>query len=128
DATILDDRYNSSPASLAGDLRLLGSLSGRRLALLGKMAELGDREEEEHRRAGRLAAASCDLLASFGEACRPLVEAARESGLAGARWFETREEAAAWLAPQLRAGDTLLVKGSRSEALETVLPLLEGAP
>lgn len=127
-ATILDDRYNSSPASLAGDLRLLGSLSGRRLALLGKMAELGEREEEEHRRVGRLAATSCDVLVGFGESCRPLIEAAREAGLREARWFETREEAAAWLAPQLGQGDTLLVKGSRSEALEAVLPLLEGAP
>ena len=126
-ATILDDRYNASPASVAGALELLGRLPGRRLALLGKMAELGEFAEEEHRRAGHVAARNLAVLASFGELGRTLVAAAREAGLEDARWFPTKEEAAQSLARQLREGDTVLVKGIRSEALETVIPLLEGA-
>jgi UDP-N-acetylmuramoyl-tripeptide--D-alanyl-D-alanine ligase len=128
-ATIIDDRYNSSPASLAGALRLLASTTGgRRVALLGPMAELGEFEEEEHRRAGALAASCCDVLAAAGEPCRALIEAARAAGLDGARWFERKEDAAAAIAAMLRTGDTVLVKASRGQAFETVLALLEDAP
>lgn len=126
-AVIIDDRYNASPASVVGALEMLARLSGRRVALLGKMAELGDFEVAEHRNAGEVAARSCDTLVSFGETCHPMVEAARAAGLRDARWFATKEEAAAAISSELRAGDHILVKGSRSEALETILPILEGA-
>jgi UDP-N-acetylmuramoyl-tripeptide--D-alanyl-D-alanine ligase len=125
---IVDDRYNSSPASLAGALGMLGrATGGRRIALLGRMAELGDYEEQEHRRAGAIAARSCDFLAAVGEPCRALVEAAKENGLAEAHWFEDRNEAAEFVANRMAAGDTVLVKASRSQEFETLIPLLEGA-
>ncbi len=124
-STLLDDRYNSSPASLEGALRMLGGTRGRRLALLGTMAELGEAERREHCRLGKVAATTCDLLAATGEPCRVLVEAARENGLPGARWFADRDEAAAWVREQLRPGDTLLLKASRSQAFEQIVPLLE---
>ncbi|MEO6398999.1 MAG: UDP-N-acetylmuramoyl-tripeptide--D-alanyl-D-alanine ligase [Tepidiformaceae bacterium] len=127
-ATIIDDRYNSSPASLAGALSMLGSLSGRRIALLGRMAELGEFEAGEHRSVGALAAENADILIASGESCRELIAAAREAGMAesAAHWFAEKEEAAAFLAPQLRQGDYILVKASRGEAFETILPLLGG--
>ena len=126
---IIDDRYNSSPASLAGALQMLASAGGgRRIALLGRMAELGPFEEQEHRRAGAIAAASCDVLAAVGEPCRALVDAARKAGLADARWFATKEAAAEYVRRLLLPGDTVLVKASRSQAFETILPLLEAAP
>ena len=126
-ATIIDDRYNSSPASLQGALRMLGALSGRRIALLGRMAELGDYEEREHRAAGEVAAANADIIVCSGPVCRPLFEAAQEAGHRDVRWFETKEEAAQAVAAELRAGDFVLVKASRGEAFEDILPLLEGA-
>lgn len=125
-ATILDDRYNASPASVAGALGLLAGLSGRRIALLGKMAELGDHTESEHRRIGRIAAGSVEVLVSFGDLGRIIIEEAQEAGLDQAQWYPTKDEAAAALAETLRDGDTVLVKGSRSEALETVIPVLGG--
>lgn len=123
-ATVIDDRYNSSPASLAGALEMLSRLPGRRVALIGKMAELGDYEGEEHRKAGILAARCCDEIASFGETCRTVIDAARGAGAERASWYPTKEEAAAAVRKGLRKGDYVLVKGSRSEALETVLPVL----
>lgn len=125
-ATIIDDRYNSSPASLAGALMMLRGLSGRRIAFLGRMAELGDYEEDEHRRAGAIAAGNCDILIAVGEQCRVMVDEAVASGLTGALWFEEKAAAAAALRAMLRPGDHVLVKASRSHAFETVLPLLEG--
>ncbi|HET7738301.1 MAG TPA: UDP-N-acetylmuramoyl-tripeptide--D-alanyl-D-alanine ligase, partial [Tepidiformaceae bacterium] len=127
-ATILDDRYNASPASVAGALRLLGTLdAGKRYALLGVMAELGDHEETEHRAIGALAASTCDALYAVGDPCRAMVESALAAGLADAHWFTSKEDAAAALAARLRSGDHVLVKASRSQAFETVIPILEGA-
>jgi len=124
-SVLLDDRYNSSPASLEGALRLLATTGGRRIALLGAMAELGDGEAAEHCRLGAIAAETCDIVAASGEAARVLVEAARKHGLARARWFESREEAASWIQAQLGAGDNVLIKASRSQAFERIVPLLE---
>jgi len=126
-ATIIDDRYNSSPASLAGALRMLKALPGRRIALLGRMAELGEFEESEHVSAGQVAAECCDILVCSGEVCRPLAESARVSGLGDVRWFATKEDAAAAVAALLLPGDYVLVKASRGEEFESILPLLEGA-
>jgi len=123
-STLLDDRYNSSPASLEGALKMLGLVQGRRLALLGTMAELGPAAETEHCRLGKVAAANCDVLAATGDPCRVLIESAQRSGLSGARWFADRDEAATWMREQLQPGDTLLLKASRSQAFEEILPLL----
>lgn len=124
-STILDDRYNSSPASLAGALEYLAGLPGRHIALLGKMAELGEASEAEHRRLGAIAAGTTDVLITFGPECEALASGARDAGHRDVRWFATRDEAAAEARAILREGDTILVKGSRSEELEQVLPLLE---
>ena len=125
-ARILDDTYNASPASVAGALELLRGLGGRRIALLGEMAELGDRSEPEHRRIGAIAAGCCDVLVAAGEPCRLMVEAARANGLAESHWFETKDEAAAFAASLLGEGDHVLVKASRGQAFEELLPMLEG--
>ena len=101
-ARILDDTYNASPASVAGALALLRGLGGRRIALLGEMAELGEQSEGEHSRLGGVAAGCCDVLVAAGEACRALVEAARAGGLDESHWFETKEEAAAFAAGSRR--------------------------
>jgi UDP-N-acetylmuramoyl-tripeptide--D-alanyl-D-alanine ligase len=127
-ATIIDDRYNSSPESLAGALRMLANYRrGRRIAVIGRMAELGEHEEAEHRKAGAVAGTSCDVLAAVGAECEPLAAAAREAGLKDVRWFETKEEAAADVVREMRAGDVVLVKASRGAKFETILPQLESA-
>ncbi len=123
-ATIIDDRYNSSPASLAGALAMLGALPGRRIAFLGRMAELGEYELREHQFAGSIAAENTDVLVVAGETCRAVAESAREAGMEAVHWFPQKEEAAVFVAKLLGAGDYVLVKASRGEAFETILPVL----
>ncbi len=55
-----------------------------------------------------------------------MVEAARAAGLGDARWFAGKEEAASAVAGELQPGDFVLVKASRSQEFESILPLLEG--
>ena len=122
--TVIDDRYNASPASMQGALEMLAELDGRRIAFIGRMAELGEYELVEHRKAGEVAARSCDVLVTVGAVCVALAEAARDAGHQDVRWFETKEAAAEDVAREMRPGDTVLVKASRGEAFETILPTL----
>ena len=123
-ATILDDSYNASPQSMFAALDLLAELSGRRIALLGEMRELGAAEEEGHRQVGERAAACADLVLVVGERARPLYEAARTAGSAEVRFLASPSEAVAALRDELQPDDNLLVKASRAVALEAVVDAL----
>ena len=106
---------------------MLQTAGGRRIAFLGRMAELGEFEVEEHRAAGVVAAQSCDILVAVGPECVPLTEAAKEVGHRDVRWFQTKEEAAAEVAGELCESTVVLVKASRGAEFETIIPVLEGA-
>jgi UDP-N-acetylmuramoyl-tripeptide--D-alanyl-D-alanine ligase len=103
----------SGPGSGAG---------GRRIAVLGPMAELGVHAAEEHQRLGKLvAAAGVDLLVAV--TATALADGAREAGVEVVA-AETAEEAVAALTPRLRPGDAVLVKASRVAGLERVAAAL----
>ena len=123
---LVDDSYNSSPAALACALDAVGSErdAARRVAVVGEMRELGEFAIELHRQSGRRAvAAGVDLLVAIGGApAEALAEAAVSAGLdaSAVRHFPTSEEAAAPVAAMLRAGDVVLVKGSRGTRTDLV--------
>jgi UDP-N-acetylmuramoyl-tripeptide--D-alanyl-D-alanine ligase len=124
--TVIDDAYNASPDSMAAALDTLAELPGRHVAVLGRMAELGELEAEAHRAVGRQAAGVLDLLIAVGEATGPLVEGALAAGLPATRIVQVDdgESALTYLLPRLQDGDVVLVKASRSEALERVVDAL----
>lgn len=126
-ATLLDDTYNASPASTIAALNLLDDLSGRKIAVLGDMAELGDYEEEGHRKVGCRAVDTVDLLISVGPRARLIAEEARECGLASNAIIEveTNDEAITRLRQIVLHGDIVLVKGSRSMAMEEIVAALQ---
>lgn len=112
--TVVNDAYNANPTSVESALLTVARLGGRPIAVLGKMAELGDVEEAEHTRIGRLAA-------KLGFAA--VIVVGDDPGLAAgagsiARRVETTEEALGVLESVLRSDDTVLVKASRSVGLE----------
>ena len=128
---IIDDTYNSNPSSLAFALQLLAELpwSGRRVAVLGDMLELGDYEQNEHFNIGKQHVVNnCDLLITLGQASENIYEGALESGMDPdmAVHFEKfallKRRAASLFAP----GDLILVKGSRGAKMERVVDLLTG--
>jgi UDP-N-acetylmuramoyl-tripeptide--D-alanyl-D-alanine ligase len=132
-ATLVDDSYNASPVSVSAALAFLAETpvgGGRRLAVLGDMLELGPDERALHERIGAEAAIVLDGLVAVGERGRWIAEAARAAGLASvataADAAEARELVDQVLAP--RAGDVLLVKGSRGIALDGLVAALTGRP
>ncbi len=122
-ARLLDDSYNANPSSLRAGMELLAQLPGRRLLVLGGMAELGADAPKLHFIAGQLARElGLDGLYGLG----PLAaEAVRGFG-AGAFGFDTVDELADALREQLDANTVVLVKGSRSARMERVVTALTG--
>jgi UDP-N-acetylmuramoyl-tripeptide--D-alanyl-D-alanine ligase len=128
---ILDDTYNSSPASAIAALDFAAGLPGRKIAVLGDMLELGAYETEGHIRVGRRVVQTATLLFTVGSLGRKIGEAALEGGMApqSVCMVECKDEVVRRLQDVLNSGDVVLVKGSRGMAMETVVKeLLEEGP
>jgi UDP-N-acetylmuramoyl-tripeptide--D-alanyl-D-alanine ligase len=133
--TILDDCYNASPASMEAALAVLAELkkggSGRAVAVLGDMLELGAAEESAHRELGRRAReAGIAAAAFFGPRSSITFKefSSSFSSSSSSAHFTEIEPLLAWLRPRLNAGDVLLVKGSRGMKLERVVDALVARP
>ena len=121
--TVVNDAYNASPDSTAAALKTLAQLvdpSQRSVAVLGEMTELGDVADEEHDRIGRLVVRlNIQKLVVVGHGARHIHNAA---GLEGS-WdgesvlVATADEAYDLLRGELREGDVVLVKSSKSAGL-----------
>ena len=119
---ILDDSYNANPDSMVAALETLGHMPGRRIAVLGQMNELGVESERGHRRVGEaVAREKIDCVITVGAIASGIADAAREHGVQHALTPATTSEAAAILRSLARNGDTVLIKGSRSVKMETIL-------
>jgi UDP-N-acetylmuramoyl-tripeptide--D-alanyl-D-alanine ligase len=115
---LVNDCYNANPVSMRAALHHLASIGdGRRIAVLGEMAELGPDAPRYHREIGELARETeVELLVGVGAPARDY----DPDELVG-----MPEEAAELLAAWLEPGDTVLVKGSRSAGLEAVAETLQ---
>ncbi len=132
DVTLLDESYNASPVAVSAALETLAGLpgDGRKIAVLGDMLELGDWAERSHRQVGnKVGELGIDLLAAVGEQAEVIAAAATDAGVARAavHCFDSPDAAGRWLAEQLRPGDAVLVKGSRSVHMERTIAEIEPA-
>ncbi|MEV5280148.1 UDP-N-acetylmuramoyl-tripeptide--D-alanyl-D-alanine ligase [Streptomyces sp. NPDC006692] len=132
--TVVNDAYNANPESMRAALRALAAMgNGRKTwAVLGPMAELGDESLAEHDAVGRLAVRLnvSKLVAVGGREASWLQLGAYNEGSWGEESVHVSDAQAAvdLLRSELRPGDVVLVKASRSIGLERVaLALLEGA-
>ena len=122
---VVNDAYNSSPEALAAALAAVGVMaSGRRAyAVLGRMAELGERSAGFHEQAGVTAAKTglTGIIAVGDEAAPILTGAKSEPGFTGELVAVPDDQSAvAAIAQRLRPGDVVLVKASRAAGLQTV--------
>jgi UDP-N-acetylmuramoyl-tripeptide--D-alanyl-D-alanine ligase len=127
---LLDDTYNANPASVEAALRSLSSLRrGRRsLVVLADMLELGKSSGVSHFRIGHLVAGTGpDLLFTCGKEASSIALGAREGGMDPGRvkHFEDRDALRDAVTGALRAGDVILVKGSRGMRLDKITEVVE---
>jgi UDP-N-acetylmuramoyl-tripeptide--D-alanyl-D-alanine ligase len=130
-AQIYDDTYNSNPYALARTLELMtqAEVSGRRIAVIGDMLELGEQELQFHREAGKGIPRSIDIVIGVGNRSQALLDGAREAGFAEAnlRHFTDAQAAGAFLRAFVQPGDLVLIKGSRGVGLDKAVAMLESA-
>lgn len=120
---LIDDSYNASPDSMRGALDVLCTrpVSGKRVAVLADMLEMGE-ARQEHRGVGQYAREKgLHQLVAVG----PLAKGIAEGFGEGALWFATNEEASAFLCDSLNPGDAVLVKGSRGMHTEEIVNALK---
>lgn len=124
-ALVIDDSYNANPQAMQAAIDYLASRQGKRLLVLGDMAELGADEVMLHSQVGQYAAdAALDGLYATGPLMRHAVETARQAGL-NAQYFEHQSALIEALKQLLNEPVTLLVKGSRSAAMDRVVTALQ---
>jgi UDP-N-acetylmuramoyl-tripeptide--D-alanyl-D-alanine ligase len=120
---VLDDAYNANADSMLVALRALQDMpcNGRRLAVLGDMAELGEYSEAAHEEVGRRAAElGVGQLFAVGKMAPVMARGARGAGLARVLEFADVEAAAVAVKQFVRDGDVLLLKASRATRLERI--------
>lgn len=125
--TIIDDSYNSSPDAAKSSLSVLsGFRTGRRVAVLADMLELGEYSRQAHFEVGVFAAESgVDILLTVGPEAKAMAKGARSvrSGM-DCRVFDDNGKAAAELKSFLSPGDAVLVKGSRGMHTDEIVRAL----
>jgi UDP-N-acetylmuramoyl-tripeptide--D-alanyl-D-alanine ligase len=127
---VLDDAYNANADSMLAALRTLHDLpcKGRRVAVLGDMAELGRHSEAAHEEIGRRAAElGVGQLFVVGGMAPVTARGAREAGLHRVLEFADVDAAGAAVCGFVRNGDVLLLKASRRAGLERISQILKSA-
>lgn len=121
--TVIDDTYNANPESMAAAIETLAdtplATGARRVIVLGRMGELGAHAPAAHHRTGALAAANGLTLIAVGEGAEAIA-----AGAGNAPHFPDFAAAAAWLTRELKPGDAVLFKGSRTATVERVMHLV----
>ncbi|MFT4265457.1 MAG: UDP-N-acetylmuramoyl-tripeptide--D-alanyl-D-alanine ligase [Nocardioides sp.] len=120
--TLLNDAYNANPDSMRAALDALAAIetTGRRVAVLGEMRELGEDSEHEHAGIGAYAAARADRVLVVGQAAQAIETGAGEC----AAFVPDNPAAIAWLRDELAAGDVVVVKASNGARLFEVAEAL----
>ena len=125
---IIDDTYNSSPFACEAALDTLGEvkISGRKIAILGDMLELGKHTEDAHRSIGRIAKTNLrakDVLITVGPRARLIHEGAVAAGIKPANTYEftNAREVGEFIKGFLKKGDMILVKGSQGMRMERIV-------
>lgn len=135
DYTLIDDCYNANPGSMKAAVDLLAMASGRKMAILGDMFELGEKAKELHGEVGAYAVEKgIDVLICTGALSEQMYREGvkRAEKLSGCEkteihYFETRDAMLEALPAMLQKGDTILVKASHGMKFEKVVDKIKEA-
>lgn len=125
---VINDAYNAAPQSMRAALTVLKEFpnSGKKIAVLGDMLELGPRSKSDHSELGSFVAdAGIDYLFCYGPLSQDVAAAAVLAHMRRDRVCHcgTQKELATLLRPVLQPDDVVLVKGSRGMQMETIVTL-----
>jgi len=126
--TVVDDSYNSNPRSLTSMVSTLAEASNvkRRIVIAGEMLELGPESPQMHREAGHeMGQMGIEVVWGVRGQAQDIVAGAAEGGVAVTRFFADSDTAAAAIVGEVREGDLILVKGSRSVETDRVVKVLK---
>jgi UDP-N-acetylmuramoyl-tripeptide--D-alanyl-D-alanine ligase len=123
---VLNDSYNANPVSMEKALKTLRQMksAGRKIAVLGDMLELGEKTFDYHFELGRSVVESgVDLLLTVGKLSFTIGQGAKEYGMIPEKIlaFDNNGKVSSYLARNVKAGDLVLIKGSRKMKLEEVV-------
>lgn len=129
--TIIDDCYNANPNSMAAAIRSLSSINsltgntGKRIAILGDMKELGPDSASLHRDMGEEAArVHLDLVIAIGPEAKQIAEGMKAAG-GNAVWLSDKSKLFPAFSKIVARGDVVLVKASHSMEFEEITERLK---
>jgi UDP-N-acetylmuramoyl-tripeptide--D-alanyl-D-alanine ligase len=121
---VVDDSYNANPSSVQWAISTLSGLpcSGKRMAVLGDMKELGDKTAFYHEELGRfLKASNVDAVMLIGEEVKGVL---KELNNGRAKLFDDKPSLIDYVKHQISGGDVVLIKGSRAAKMEDIVEAL----
>jgi UDP-N-acetylmuramoyl-tripeptide--D-alanyl-D-alanine ligase len=132
---IIDDTYNSSPASSKAALEVMQEINlrdrAKKFVVLGDMLELGKFSVEKHKEIGlRVVESEIDVLITKGEGAKDIADGAIEAGMDQDKVFSfsDNESAGRFLQGRLKEGDLVLVKGSQGMRMEEIVKEIMAKP
>jgi UDP-N-acetylmuramoyl-tripeptide--D-alanyl-D-alanine ligase len=129
DIVLIDDCYNANPVSMKAAVDLLTEADGRKVAVLGDMFELGEKEKELHYQVGEYTRGKVDVLFAVGTLAEEIYRGAESKGPAEGEmqviYLQKKEDLYASLLSSLQPGDTLLIKASHGMGFAEVVSWLE---
>lgn len=117
---VIDDTYNANPTSMCAAVDILAGFSGRTVLVLGDIGELGQWAEEGHSQVGDYAKGKVDALYAVG----PMMAHAVKAFGQNARHFTNQADLIDAVRTEQATNTTILIKGSRSAAMENVVAAL----
>lgn len=119
--TIIDDCYNANPTSVRASVDTLAKFTGRRVAVIGDMKELGKNENELHFQTGEyIKQKGIDMVIAVGELSAHLYDGCDKNGY----YFATVQECVEQICSIINANDTVLVKASHSMHFDNIVNTL----
>ena len=127
---VIDDSYNANPSSCSAALETFSDMksapAARRIAVLGDMLELGEVSAAEHAKLAFVVRQKpVDAVFCYGREMSHLAKKAAELGMKNVYYYMDKKDLASDLFAFCRAGDLLLIKGSRGMQMESILSMLE---